>query len=41
LICALTGMPNAVGFGAVAKMLDFIPIVGPTAMFAVLFIVGF
>jgi predicted PurR-regulated permease PerM len=40
LICALTGMPNAVGFGALAATLNFIPIVGPTAMFAVLLIVG-
>jgi predicted PurR-regulated permease PerM len=39
-ICALTGMPNAVGFGALAATLNFIPIVGPTAMFAVLLIVG-
>jgi predicted PurR-regulated permease PerM len=40
LICALTRMPNAVGFGALAATLNFIPIVGPTAMFAVLLIVG-
>jgi predicted PurR-regulated permease PerM len=40
VICALTGMPNAVGFGALAATLNFIPIVGPTAMFAVLLIVG-
>jgi predicted PurR-regulated permease PerM len=40
VICAVTGMPNAVGFGALAATLNFIPIVGPTAMFAVLLIVG-
>lgn len=40
VICALTGMPNAVGFGALAATLNFIPIVGPIAMFAVLLVVG-
>ncbi len=40
LICELTGMPNAVGFGALAATLNFIPIVGPIAMFVVLVIVG-
>lgn len=40
LICALTGMPNAVGFGALAATLNFIPIVGPMAMFAILLVVG-
>jgi predicted PurR-regulated permease PerM len=41
LMCALTGMPNAVGFGALAATLNFIPIVGPIAMFSVLVAVGF
>jgi predicted PurR-regulated permease PerM len=40
VICALTGMPNAVGFGALAATLNFIPIIGPIAMFAVLVVVG-
>jgi predicted PurR-regulated permease PerM len=40
VICALTGMPNAVGFGALAATLNFIPIVGPMAMFVVLLVVG-
>jgi len=40
VICALTGMPNAIGFGALAATLNFIPIVGPMAMFAVLLVVG-
>jgi predicted PurR-regulated permease PerM len=40
VICALTGMPNAVGFGALAATLNFIPILGPMAMFVVLLIVG-
>jgi predicted PurR-regulated permease PerM len=40
VICALTGMPNALGFGALAATLNFIPIVGPMAMFAILLVVG-
>jgi predicted PurR-regulated permease PerM len=40
VICALTGMPNAVGFGALAATLNFIPIIGPIAMFVVLLVVG-
>jgi predicted PurR-regulated permease PerM len=40
VICELTGMPNAVGFGALAATLNFIPIVGPIAMFVVLLVVG-
>jgi predicted PurR-regulated permease PerM len=40
LICALTGMPNPAGLGALAAALNFIPIIGPVAMFAVLAVVG-
>jgi predicted PurR-regulated permease PerM len=40
VICALTRMPNAIGFGALAATLNFIPVVGPMAMFAILLIVG-
>ncbi|MBB4373225.1 putative PurR-regulated permease PerM [Bradyrhizobium sp. cir1] len=40
LICALTGMPNPAGLGALAATLNFIPIIGPIAMFAVLVVVG-
>jgi predicted PurR-regulated permease PerM len=40
LICALTGMPNPAGLGALAAILNFIPIIGPVAMFAVLVVVG-
>ena len=40
VICALTRMPNALGFGALAATLNFIPIVGPIAMFAILLVVG-
>lgn len=40
LACALTGMPNPAGLGALAATLNFIPIVGPIAMFAVLILVG-
>ena len=40
LICAVTGMPNPAGLGAMAAILNFIPIIGPVAMFAVLVVVG-
>jgi predicted PurR-regulated permease PerM len=40
IICALTGLPNAIGFGALAATLNFIPIIGSIAMFAVLVLVG-
>jgi predicted PurR-regulated permease PerM len=40
IICALTGLPNAIGFGALAAMLNFVPIVGPITMFAILALVG-
>jgi predicted PurR-regulated permease PerM len=40
LVCALTGMPNPAGLGALAAALNFIPIIGPVAMFVVLVVVG-
>ncbi|WP_035646532.1 AI-2E family transporter [Bradyrhizobium sp. ORS 285] len=40
LTCALTGMPNPAGLGALAATLNFIPIIGPIAMFVVLLLVG-
>jgi predicted PurR-regulated permease PerM len=40
IICALTGMPNPAGLGALAATLNFIPIIGPVAMFVVLTGVG-
>jgi predicted PurR-regulated permease PerM len=40
LISALTGLPSPVGFGALAATLNFIPIVGPVLMIAVLAVVG-
>jgi predicted PurR-regulated permease PerM len=40
LICAITGMPNPAGLGALAATLNFFPIIGPVAMFAILIIVG-
>ena len=40
LICAVTGMPNPAGLGALAATLNFIPIIGPVAMFAILVVVG-
>ena len=41
LICAVTGMPNPAGLGALAAVLNFFPIIGPMAMFVVLCVVGF
>ena len=40
IICALTGMPNPAGLGALAATLNFLPIIGPVAMFAILTVVG-
>ena len=40
IICAITGMPNPAGLGALAATLNFIPIIGPVAMFVVLIVVG-
>jgi predicted PurR-regulated permease PerM len=40
IICAITGMPNAAGLGALAATLNFFPIIGPVAMFVILAVVG-
>ncbi|CAN7739777.1 AI-2E family transporter [Bradyrhizobium sp. LjRoot220] len=40
IICAVTGMPNPAGLGALAATLNYIPIIGPVAMFVVLVVVG-
>jgi predicted PurR-regulated permease PerM len=40
LICAAVQMPNPAGLGALAATLNFIPIIGPVAMFLVLLVVG-
>lgn len=40
LICAATGMPNPAGLGALAATLNYIPIIGPVFMFAILAAVG-
>jgi predicted PurR-regulated permease PerM len=40
IICAGTGMPNPAGLGALAAALNFIPIIGPVAMFVVLVVIG-
>ncbi len=40
LICAVTGMPNPAGLGALAATLNFLPIIGPVAMFVILAVVG-
>jgi predicted PurR-regulated permease PerM len=40
IICAVTGMPNPAGLGALAATLNFFPIIGPVAMFVILALVG-
>ena len=40
IICAVAGMPNPAGLGALAATLNYIPIIGPVAMFVVLVVVG-
>ena len=40
IICAVTGMPNPAALGALAATLNFIPIIGPVFMFAILAVVG-
>jgi predicted PurR-regulated permease PerM len=40
VICAVTGMPNAAGLGALAATLNFFPIIGPVTMFVILTVVG-
>jgi predicted PurR-regulated permease PerM len=40
LICAVTGMPNPAGLGALAATLNFFPIIGPVAMFVILTVIG-
>ena len=40
IICVATGMPNPAGLGALAATLNFIPIIGPVAMFLILTVVG-
>lgn len=40
IICAICGMPNPAGLGALAATLNFFPIIGPVAMFVVLTAVG-
>jgi predicted PurR-regulated permease PerM len=40
VICALAGMPNPAGLGALAATLNFLPIIGPVAMFVILTVVG-
>ena len=40
IICAITGMPNPAGLGALAATLNFVPIIGPVAMWTVLVVVG-
>jgi predicted PurR-regulated permease PerM len=41
LVCWATGMPNPAGLGALAATLNYLPIIGPVAMFAILTLVGF
>ncbi len=40
LVCAISGMPNPAGLGALAATLNFVPIIGPIATFVVLLAVG-
>jgi predicted PurR-regulated permease PerM len=40
ITCALVGMPNPAGLGALAAILNFLPIIGPVAMFMILILVG-
>jgi predicted PurR-regulated permease PerM len=40
IICAVTGMPNPAGLGALAATLNYFPIIGPVAMFVILAVVG-
>jgi predicted PurR-regulated permease PerM len=40
LVCAITGMPNPAGLGALAATLNFFPIIGPIAMFLILAVIG-
>lgn len=40
LICAIAGMPNPAGLGALAATLNYIPIIGPIVTFVVLAAVG-
>jgi predicted PurR-regulated permease PerM len=40
IICAITQMPNPAGLGALAATLNYIPIIGPVAMFVALAFAG-
>ena len=40
ITCAVTSMPNPAGLGALAATLNYIPIIGPVAMFMILVVVG-
>ena len=40
IVCAVTGMPNPAGLGALAATLNFLPIIGPVVMFVILAVVG-
>jgi predicted PurR-regulated permease PerM len=40
IVCAVTGMPNPAGLGALAATLNYLPIIGPVAMFVILTVVG-
>ena len=40
IVCAIAQMPNPAGLGALAATLNFIPIIGPVAMFVILAAVG-
>src|SRR5258708_39407081 len=39
-VCAVTGMPNPAGLGALGATLNYLPIIGPVATFVILTAVG-
>ena len=40
MVCWAAGMPNPAGLGALAATLNYLPILGPVAMFVILLLVG-
>lgn len=40
IVCALVGMPNPAGLGALAATLNYLPYIGPVVMFVLLTVVG-
>ncbi len=40
IVCAIAGTPNPAGLGALAALLNYIPIIGPVVTFAILLVVS-